>query len=154
MPTLKYWNSYLKAYPELSETGRVKGMDWDGKSKPEEYFREALEMREGRNLDGLVPATNFWIIANEQYVGRMSIRHTLNEWLQSYGGHIGYEVKKSARRQGIATKALGLALDYCRNDLELLSTIHAKKSINIMSVFFTKLAFSIVCQILYIGELN
>ncbi len=88
-------------------------MDWDGGSSPEVYFQDALDMKEGRSLGKLIPATNFWIIANNEYVGRMSIRHELNDWLRNYGGHIAYEVKASARRKGIATSALAIALKYC-----------------------------------------
>lgn len=123
MPCQEYWSSYKTSLTEIDWRGDVKGMNWDGKSTPEQYFQDALDMREGRNLGSLVPCTNFWIIVNDEYCGRMSIRHELNEWLKNYGGHIGYEVKTSARRKGIATLALSEAIIYCWNELNLTSIL-------------------------------
>jgi predicted acetyltransferase len=119
MPCCKYWDSYKASYPEMSHEGLVKGMDWDEQSSADKYFQEALDMKNGAHLGDLVPASNFWIIANDQYVGRMSIRHELNDWLRIYGGHIGYEIKLSARRKGYATQALKQAISYCQIILEI-----------------------------------
>lgn len=134
MPCEMYWDSYKDSYEEMDHEGCVKGMDWDGESVPEAYFQDAQNMRDGRELGDLVPATNFWIILDNEYVGRMSIRHELNDWLRNYGGHIGYEVKLSARRRGVATKALALALDYCRDDLNLSEVMLTCDDKNIASI--------------------
>lgn len=134
MPCEMYWDSYKDAYEEMDHKGCVKGMDWDGESVPEVYFQDAQNMRDGRELGDLVPATNFWIILDNEYVGRMSIRHELNVWLRNYGGHIGYEVKLSARRRGVATKALALALDYCRDHLNLSEVMLTCDDKNIASI--------------------
>jgi predicted acetyltransferase len=40
-------------------------------------------------------------------VGRISIRHELNDYLAAYGGHIGYGVVFEHRRRGHATAMLG-----------------------------------------------
>ena len=119
MPCIEHWESYKNSYQEIDLTGHVKGMDWDGSSEPSVYFQDAQDMKDGKKLGELVPASNFWIINGDEYVGRMSIRHVLNEWLRNYGGHIGYEIKKSARRQGFATKAMKLAIHYCKKELDL-----------------------------------
>lgn len=65
---------------------------------------------------GLVPATTFLAIDKEngKLVGMIDIRHYLNEGLLKHGGHIGYSVRKSCRRQGYATEMLALALEECR----------------------------------------
>lgn len=94
-------------------------MNWDGESTPDTFIQDALDMKEGRNLGELVPCTNFWIISNEEYVGRMSIRHELNDWLRNFGGHIGYEVIETARKKGHASRAMSLALGYCKAELKL-----------------------------------
>ena len=103
-------------------------------SEPSVYFQDAKDMREGKNLGDLVPATNFWIMARDEYVGRMSIRHELNDWLQNYGGHVGYEIKTSARRNGYATKAMKLAVDYCKNELGLTELLITCADDNIPSI--------------------
>jgi predicted acetyltransferase len=48
--------------------------------------------------------------AGEEVVGFLSVRHTLTAWLFEEGGHIGYAVRPSRRRQGHATRALALAV--------------------------------------------
>lgn len=67
--------------------------------------------------DGRVPATEFLVFrkSDGKLVGMVSIRHKLNAYLEQYGGHIGYSVRKSERRKGYATQMLGLALEYCRS---------------------------------------
>ena len=57
-----------------------------------------------------VPCTYFWITEDDEFVGYLALRHRLNDWLLEEGGHIGYAVKPSARRQGHASEALRLAL--------------------------------------------
>ena len=44
---------------------------------------------------------------------RLSIRFRLNEFLSQIGGHIGYGVRPSRRRQGYATEMLRQALPIC-----------------------------------------
>ncbi|MEJ7707835.1 MAG: GNAT family N-acetyltransferase [Nocardioidaceae bacterium] len=58
----------------------------------------------------IVPATTLWWVGGDIYLGRLSIRHTLNQWLLDFGGHIGYAVRPSARGRGHATAMLGAAL--------------------------------------------
>ena len=138
MPSKKHWDSYKLAFPGIDSEGDVTGMNWDGESTPEKYFQDALDMKEGRNLGDLVPCTNFWIIADEKYVGRMSIRHELNDWLRTYGGHIGYEVIESERKKGYATKALKLAIEYAKSELLLKSVMLTCDDDNIASINFCK----------------
>jgi len=63
---------------------------------------------------GLVHASYWWIIEEETYLGAISLRHTLNDFLLRAGGHIGYGVRPSARRRGLATWALGAVLPEAR----------------------------------------
>ena len=48
-------------------------------------------------------------------VGRVSIRHELNESLRNFGGHIGYAVRPHYRRRGFATEILRQALIIARS---------------------------------------
>jgi predicted acetyltransferase len=58
----------------------------------------------------LVPETVLWWTERREYLGRISIRHRLNDALLRKGGNIGYDVRPSARRRGHATAMLAAAL--------------------------------------------
>ena len=61
---------------------------------------------------GRVHCSYYWIVEDgqEEILGFLAIRHDLNDFLFNYGGHIGYSVRPSARRRGIATAALAESL--------------------------------------------
>src|SRR3989338_7171193 len=52
----------------------------------------------------------YWLIDNDEVIGRVQIRHVLNDYLLNYGGHIGYYIKPSKRRMGYGRKILKLSL--------------------------------------------
>ena len=60
--------------------------------------------------EGFVPATMLWAVDGDRWLGRVSVRHELNEHLIRFGGHVGYVVRPSARRRGIATTLLRVGL--------------------------------------------
>jgi predicted acetyltransferase len=62
----------------------------------------------------IVPQTTLWWVDGHEYLGRVGIRHRLTESLRLVGGHIGYDVRPSARRQGHATAMLAAALPVAR----------------------------------------
>ena len=59
---------------------------------------------------GWVHCTYFWMVEGDELIGYVAIRHRLSPWLLDQGGHVGYGVRPSRRREGHATRALGLAL--------------------------------------------
>jgi predicted acetyltransferase len=67
---------------------------------------------------GRVPCEFYWVTDGapelpeqpEQVVGFLALRTRLNAWLFDEGGHIGYSVRPSRRREGHASRALGLAV--------------------------------------------
>lgn len=61
-----------------------------------------------------VPATMLWWVDGPTFIGRVHVRHRLTERLREVGGHIGYVVRPSARRQGHATAMLRAALPWAR----------------------------------------
>lgn len=62
-----------------------------------------------------VECSFFWIAAGDEVVGFLALRHRLNDWLLDEGGHIGFSVRPSRRREGHAQQALKLALSEARN---------------------------------------
>lgn len=67
-----------------------------------------------RRTADFVPSTQLWAILEERFVGRISIRHELNDALRREGGHIGYDTVPSFRGRGVATEMLRLALPVAR----------------------------------------
>jgi predicted acetyltransferase len=67
---------------------------------------------------GLVPQTSFWLVrhdaAGPTILGVSRLRHRLTETLEDVGGHIGYDVRSSERRQGYGTRLLALTLPQAR----------------------------------------
>lgn len=84
-------------------------------------YLEVLEERErGVKLPpNHVPSTFLFAFNGERIVGRVAIRHMLNDFLQRVGGHIGYVVVPEFRRQGHATAILRLALQFAHDRLGL-----------------------------------
>jgi predicted acetyltransferase len=67
--------------------------------------------------EGRVPQTTLWWVSGDEYLGRISIRHPdrLTAHLREIGGHIGYDIRPSARQRGHATAMLAAALPVARS---------------------------------------
>jgi predicted acetyltransferase len=65
--------------------------------------------------EGHVPSTLLYaFVSTGAIVGRISIRHRLNENLMFYGGNIGYSVAERYRRLGYGTQILREGIVVCR----------------------------------------
>jgi predicted acetyltransferase len=81
-----------------------------------QYLDRLAAWSRGEGLpEGFVPAGFYVGVVRGAVVGRVSIRFRMNEFLSRIGGHIGYGVRPSRRRQGYATRMLQLALPICRD---------------------------------------
>lgn len=106
-PAHKYMRSFRDFVDEMLAIGEEL---WEGyvpmPGESDQDFVERQLQREVQPSPSQVPDSVYWAILQGQVVGRISLRHQLNEALRNYGGHIGYEVRPSYRRQGIATEML------------------------------------------------
>ncbi len=79
------------------------------------YVARVERQRHGRDLaPGRVPSTFLVADVGGVVVGRVSIRHELNDQLAAVGGHIGYAVRPGYRRRGYARSILRQSLDAAR----------------------------------------
>lgn len=62
---------------------------------------------------GRARCTYRWIVEGDQVLGGIALRHEFNDLVRRVG-HIGYGIRPSARRRGLATWALGRMLDEAR----------------------------------------
>ncbi|MBT2231643.1 GNAT family N-acetyltransferase [Nonomuraea sp. NEAU-A123] len=119
-PTGRLHYSWLTAHDEWPPGTHQDGAGLrlvadDDLNSPEGFasWVERLRQQSDRSLplgEGRVHATHWWIVDGETYLGAIDLRHYLNGVLLEGGGHIGYSIRPSARRQGLATWALGAVL--------------------------------------------
>lgn len=82
---------------------------------PEIYLQRLARFAAGVDLPpDRVPETSFWALRGDQVVAVSRLRHWLTPSLEQIGGHIAYEVRPSARRQGVGTRLLALTLAQAR----------------------------------------
>lgn len=116
-PSARYKDSFMQAAKEFAAD--------ESNSWRHPKYAEALEhesdfaafvasmhaQARGENLpDGFVPQTDYWLIDDGDFIGRVSIRHEFTEHLLTVGGLIGYDIRPSKRGRGYGNKILELAL--------------------------------------------
>lgn len=122
-PTTRLYDSWLESRDEwgrgINQDGAGLGAD-DDVDTPEDFSVWVQELHQQSDTsipakEGRVHATYWWIVEDDTYLGAISLRHTLNDFLLHGGGHIGYGVRPTARRQGLATCALRAVLPKARS---------------------------------------
>ena len=118
-PTLEY-GEQIRAYrQEFVDSGD--SMDGTGGlikfDDPQEWIDFLAKHKNPETLpEGRVPATQLIFVREEdrKIIGMIDIRHYLSEYLEKYGGHIGYSVAPSERLKGYATQMLKATLPVCK----------------------------------------
>ena len=109
----------IQAHHEMAPDGFDFLLDSTGsydESGPwETYLGRLASLENGENVpESWVPSTFLVAEVDGQIVGRVSIRHQLNDFLERRGGHIGYGVRPAYRGRGHATEILQNALKIAR----------------------------------------
>ena len=80
------------------------------------YLKMTAEMKDEKKVSKPhVPGTNLYAFIGNEIVGKVVVRHRLNDTLRLVGGHVGYGVLAQHRSKGYASLMLKGALDYCRS---------------------------------------
>jgi predicted acetyltransferase len=125
-PDTRFHRSFLAAMAEFQAEGRG-GPDDDSNigqairahasrwAEPAGFARYLRELEDDAREEsprpaGRVPQTMLWWVSEDEYLGQITIRHRLTDRLQEIGGHIGHDIRPSARRRGHATAMLAAAL--------------------------------------------
>lgn len=111
-PTIYYKDSYLSAIREFQKEERHTDLHITELEKNfSDYTTRLNNHAKGIDLpEGYVPESVFWLIDHYEYIGNVSIRHMLTDNLMKVGGHIGYEIRPSKRKQGYGKTILALVL--------------------------------------------
>lgn len=111
-PSLIYKDSFIAGTRESQAEGLELFINLHDLSENFEAFLRRL--RDASNRAKItperVPMSDFWLIDGDEYVGRLSLRHALNEALLVWGGHTGYQIRPSKRRRGYGKEILRLGL--------------------------------------------
>ena len=117
LPNAQYKDSFLEAMRKHKASGEPDGLfDEHTEQWFEERFDDWLETlamyRSGHDLpEDKVQSTQWWVIKHGKWLGRVSLRHELNEHLMHYGGHLGYYLIPEARGKGVGTWAVQQVLE-------------------------------------------
>jgi len=120
-PSLRYGASFLAGAAEFAAENRLDstyagflGYDLDRLRSDLRAFvwdLKRLGERERLRSTGYQDRV-LWLISRGEYAGQSSVRPELNTpYLITYGGHIGYSIRPSQRRQGLGKRILALTLD-------------------------------------------
>ena len=109
--------AFCIAYQEFKASG---DFDFVSHYKEDMKFSKLISTLEdqerGRNLpEGYVSSTFLFGFVNSKLVGRVMVRHRLNDFLRRIGGHIGYGVVPSERGKGYASKMLQDSLGFAES---------------------------------------
>lgn len=131
LPSTAVHASFLAAMAEFSAEGRGGADDqtmvgreiaaYSGRWADPDVFGEYVTWLRDQALEdsprpaNRVPSTTWWWTDGPEYLGRLAVRHRLTDSLVNAGGHIGYDVRPSARRRGHATALLAAALPRARD---------------------------------------
>jgi predicted acetyltransferase len=107
-PSIEHIASYFDFIEEMRANGDT---IWPSRVASEgesaEAFVAKLLAKETHAEAPAVCESVHWAIDDaERVVGVIALRHTLTEKLARFGGHVGYEVRPSARRRGVATEMI------------------------------------------------
>lgn len=108
----EYRQAFLDAGDSMDGTGPLRRIE-----DPNEYIKFCQECEDPATVPAnFVRATQFLLIrkCDDRLLGMIQVRHYFNDFLEKFGGHIGYSVRPDERRKGYAKEMLKMVLPFCK----------------------------------------
>ncbi|GAC1474814.1 MAG: GNAT family N-acetyltransferase [Ktedonobacteraceae bacterium] len=120
-PTVEYKDSFIAGLCEFQGERLLLHYDLQLVTHDFDTFLRRLQSEKDKTKlrPGAVPSTDYWLIerdesGRETFIGNLSVRHELNDFLLRVAGHIGYQVRPSMRDRGYGKRMLRLGLQKAR----------------------------------------
>ena len=112
----KSWNNIINEFQQHNEKISPYTLKFDCENY-DDFLKKTQQFFNDDSIPSqFVPCATYFLMdeKQEKILGAINIRYCLNEYLKNYGGHIGYGIAPSERRNGYATKMLAMSLEKCR----------------------------------------
>jgi predicted acetyltransferase len=114
-PSLTYKDACLDAVREFHEAGEYSIDAEQLGGMFEDLLARLAAAKDPANAPpGELPYEDFWLMENDEWIGKLTLRTTINARYLHAGGHIGYEIRPSKRRRGYGTILLRMGLELAR----------------------------------------
>lgn len=111
-PNIKYKASHLEALKEIMKDDNRYFELYNQASNNFERYVEYIKRLATHPDEGEVPSTHLWLVEGDLFLGRLSVRPSLDDFMLKFGGHIGYIIAPAYRKHGYGYRILQLGLAY------------------------------------------
>jgi predicted acetyltransferase len=102
-PNIRYKKSFKSALYEFEKEGNIK----EGNIKKiDEYIKNGGIKYKDINIK----SSTYWLIDKNKFIGRLNIRHNLNDELKKFGGNLGFIIRPQERKKGFGKEILRLGI--------------------------------------------
>lgn len=114
-PSLTYKKPCLEAVREFHAAGEYTVSAEQLGATFEDLIARLTVAKDPANAPpGELPYEDLWLMEGDEWIGKLTLRTTINAKYLHAGGHIGYEIRPSKRRQGYGTALLRMGLELAR----------------------------------------
>jgi len=119
LPDTRYLASYVKAMREgfcfgicpILPEDEIKKIEVDPFDHFEGYNRQGGTFTPTDGIPRPSVHHNFyWLVDDKDFIGAISVRYELNDFLEIHAGHLGYGIRPAMKRKGFAKKIVSLGL--------------------------------------------
>ncbi len=117
-------SQHLPMYPAYIQACWGDGIEHyeEAVQDPAVHLESIIDMASGDNLpEGMVPSVTYFALCNGEIIGALRHRLGTNHFIREVIGQVGYEVKASARNQGVAKKMLAWFVNHQLNETVIIT---------------------------------